>query len=296
MADQMKKILAVLALIVLAGPCLLQSTAAQQGGTTTFLYDKNGRLHRVILPNGEGTGYDYDPAGNITSIQRFPAGTFLVQISPTTALVNEGGSVQFSAVIPQGLGSTEITWSVNGEVGGNSSVGTISPTGLYTAPYFFDFAFAARVRAASKAAPNLFAEATVHMTDANSNPGLVSPVVTVGRSTTGSPQAAAASLTAPSISAITPNRLNHQSAIHLALRGAKLKGATGLRFIDARGVPDPSITVINLKVNSTGTLLTAVVKTSTGTALGRRVVVVVKANASSAAQVVGANTVEVVAR
>src|ERR1700742_4856204 len=111
MVNRMKKILAALALMVLASPSLLQPLAAQQGGTTRFLYDKNGRLHVVALPDGQGASYDYDPAGNITSIRRFPAGTFTVQISPAAAQVTQGGGAQFSAVVPSQLGSPEIVWS-----------------------------------------------------------------------------------------------------------------------------------------------------------------------------------------
>src|SRR5437660_12661906 len=32
---------------------LISSTTAQQGGTTSYVYDDNGRLHAVISPSGE---------------------------------------------------------------------------------------------------------------------------------------------------------------------------------------------------------------------------------------------------
>src|SRR5688572_24150704 len=41
----------------------------QQGGTTQYTYDKNGRLVRVVLPSGDIVNYEYDPAGNITAIR-----------------------------------------------------------------------------------------------------------------------------------------------------------------------------------------------------------------------------------
>src|SRR5438309_4796879 len=55
-----------------------------------------------------------------------------VAIAPSAATVLLGTSVQF---IPSVSGSSNaITWSVNGVANGNANVGTISSTGLYTAP------------------------------------------------------------------------------------------------------------------------------------------------------------------
>ena len=38
---------------------------AQQGGTTRYVYDDNGRLIAVISPTGEANVYEYDAAGNV---------------------------------------------------------------------------------------------------------------------------------------------------------------------------------------------------------------------------------------
>jgi YD repeat-containing protein len=56
-----------------------------------------------------------------------------VNIAPHSITVPANETVPFVATV-SGLASTEVTWSVNGVAGGNSSVGTISPDGLYTAP------------------------------------------------------------------------------------------------------------------------------------------------------------------
>jgi hypothetical protein len=56
-----------------------------------------------------------------------------VTISPSYPGVKVGTSVQLTAKVT-GLSPTTVTWTVNGIVGGNSTVGTISKTGLYTAP------------------------------------------------------------------------------------------------------------------------------------------------------------------
>jgi hypothetical protein len=54
-------------------------------------------------------------------------------ISPATAIVGANASQQFTAAIAN-VTSTPVTWSVDQVVGGNATVGTISGTGLYTAP------------------------------------------------------------------------------------------------------------------------------------------------------------------
>ena len=47
--------------------------------------------------------------------------------------VGVGQTVQFSATVT-GLSNTSVKWSAGGAVGGNAIAGTISTTGLYTAP------------------------------------------------------------------------------------------------------------------------------------------------------------------
>ena len=56
-----------------------------------------------------------------------------VVVSPATANVQEGTQQQFTATV-SGTNDNAITWQVNGVTGGNTSVGTISASGLYTAP------------------------------------------------------------------------------------------------------------------------------------------------------------------
>ena len=58
-----------------------------------------------------------------------------VTISPTTPTVKTAATQQFTATV-QGTGSfsTAVTWLVDGGVGGDLTIGTISSTGLYSAP------------------------------------------------------------------------------------------------------------------------------------------------------------------
>ena len=57
----------------------------------------------------------------------------IVTIAPMSATVAAGGTQQFTATV-QNTSNTAVTWQVNGVTGGNATVGTISSSGLYTAP------------------------------------------------------------------------------------------------------------------------------------------------------------------
>jgi len=235
----------------------LLTATAQQGSTTTYVYDANGRLHAVISPAGDATVYEYDAAGNITSISRLPASSLAIisfspheglpgdpvtfigtgfgggvtnvsfngasaaivsvspgkvvatvpqaattglvtittptgsvttatpftiaglRITPSSASVKFGETVQFAAeVLPSTLDQT-VEWSVDGVVGGNTNVGTISNTGLYTAP---NTRFSAlTIRATSVADNTRFAEAQVRVSDPNDVQTVIASAVSVSR-------------------------------------------------------------------------------------------------------------------
>ena len=57
----------------------------------------------------------------------------LVAITPLTPCVQPLQTLQLTART-QNLTNTAVNWYVNNVPGGNSTVGTVSPTGLYTAP------------------------------------------------------------------------------------------------------------------------------------------------------------------
>jgi hypothetical protein len=59
--------------------------------------------------------------------------TVTVSISPTNVSLPVGQTQQFSAAV-SGTTNTAVNWLVSGIVGGNTSVGTISSAGLYSAP------------------------------------------------------------------------------------------------------------------------------------------------------------------
>jgi YD repeat-containing protein len=233
------------------------SAGAQQGGTTTYVYDDNGRLHAVISPTGEAVVYEYDAAGNIAAIRRLAADSLAIlsfspreglpgdqvtftgvgfgggvtnvsfngasaavvsvtpsrvvatvpqaattgpvtittpqgsvstatpftiaglRITPSFAALKFGDSSQFTAeVLPSTLDQT-VQWSVEGVDGGNTSVGTISIAGLYTAP---GTRFSSlTVRATSVADSARFAEAHVRVNDPSDVQSVFAASVSVSR-------------------------------------------------------------------------------------------------------------------
>jgi len=60
-------------------------------------------------------------------------GGIMVSVSPTSTGVALQGTTQFFATVTNATDTT-VTWQVNGVTGGNSTCGTISTNGLYTAP------------------------------------------------------------------------------------------------------------------------------------------------------------------
>jgi hypothetical protein len=70
---------------------------------------------------------------SITGNSTISISQIAVTISPTTAQVEINQTQQFTGTVT-GTSNTSINWSAGGTVGGNSTMGTISSSGLYTAP------------------------------------------------------------------------------------------------------------------------------------------------------------------
>jgi probable HAF family extracellular repeat protein len=86
-----------------------------------------------------------------------------VSISPTSANVPVGTGQQFTAAV-QGTSNTAVTWSVNGVAGGNTTLGTITQQGFYTAPSTVPSPPTVTVTATSQASPSMSASATLTVT------------------------------------------------------------------------------------------------------------------------------------
>ena len=73
-------------------------------------------------------------AGTTACLVPIAAAMVNISVSPTTSsLVAGSGTQAFTATVTN-TSNTALTWQVNGIVGGNASVGTISTDGLYSAP------------------------------------------------------------------------------------------------------------------------------------------------------------------
>ena len=55
----------------------------------------------------------------------------VVTLSPGYTNLGVSATLQYSVTVT-GLATTTVTWEINGIVGGNSTLGTISTSGLYT--------------------------------------------------------------------------------------------------------------------------------------------------------------------
>lgn len=88
------------------------------------------------------------------------ASPIVVSLLPASAIVQSLEGIQFTAVVT-GTSNTAVTWSVNDIVGGNSTIGTISPNGLFVAPQVVPNPSTVTVKATSAADTSKFGSAVV---------------------------------------------------------------------------------------------------------------------------------------
>lgn len=113
--------------------------------------------------------------------------TVTISISPTTQTLRLDQTRQFTATV-NNTTNKAVTWSVSGVVGGNTTLGTISTSGLYTPPAVLPSGNSVTVRATSVANTTKFADAVVSLqnpiptistiTPTELNPGTYPLVVT----------------------------------------------------------------------------------------------------------------------
>jgi hypothetical protein len=123
-----------------------------------------------------------DPPGGTSVPLTFEIKGVTVTLSTTTASVPVGVSQLFAATV-KGTTNTAVTWSVNGIAGGNSTFGTITEEGVYTAPGTVPNPSAVVVTAISKADLSATDSASVTVSTANptyfNGDAFVSPDTTV---------------------------------------------------------------------------------------------------------------------
>jgi hypothetical protein len=129
----------------------------------------NCTISVTFTPSATGarSGYvtisDTDPTllqtVNLSGTGQNPSTT--VTVSPVVASLTFSQTAQFQASI-NGSASSNVTWAVNGVSGGNSSIGIISSSGLYTAP---SSAGSYLIQATSIADDTQFADALIVVTN-----------------------------------------------------------------------------------------------------------------------------------
>ena len=137
-----------------------QNTVSFSGALAQVTSATSNRVATTV-PQGALTGpiTVTTPLGTATSPEPFTV-LGVVTISPTSALLFPTQTQQFTATVT-GTSSPSVTWSVNGIVGGSTTIGTVSSTGLYAAPATVPSPPTLTVTATNSSDPGLFASATV---------------------------------------------------------------------------------------------------------------------------------------
>jgi len=106
-------------------------SSTQVRGTGTFSSSNSSVPVVVTNPDGIASNTAYVSV-QLPVAPPPPSGVTIV-ISPTTFTIKVLGTKQFTATV-SGSTNKAVVWRVNGVVGGNKYVGTITTAGLYTAP------------------------------------------------------------------------------------------------------------------------------------------------------------------
>jgi hypothetical protein len=137
----------------------------------------------VLLAALVGCGYAFAPPTP-------PPPTVVVTIQPASASLFLGQTQAFQATVT-GSTNTNVTWQVNGVVGGSTAAGTISSVGLFTAPAILPPGASVTVTAVSQINPKDSASVAVTLQD-NIVVSVLPPSATVS---TGAAQVFTASVT-----------------------------------------------------------------------------------------------------
>jgi len=270
-------------------------------------------VNRLIatVPSGATTGRISvtTPLGSATSAQLFRV-LGVIAISPPGLTIPLGATREFTAT-DGGMPTTGVRWFVNGIPGGESSTGTISSAGLYTAPSRLPFPAVVTVAATHTDDSSASASALVTIVPPQplflASRGVAvavgAPALAVDKSVTASvsvgvaagggaafgaaapvsvrlaalPQAFAVGRPvsvslAPVITAVAPGGAPAGSAgLELTITGSGLADASAISF-HRNGVRDPEVTVSNVVVNEEGTEAVVEVSVAPGAVPGLRVV------------------------
>jgi hypothetical protein len=125
----------------------------------------------LVTPNSATTAAPATAGGPACPVDIVVVQPVAVSVTPdSVTLVAGTGTQAFTATVANSS-DTRVSWSVNGIVGGNASVGTISATGLYVAPATRPSPATVTVSAISAADPSRSGSSTVTISPAPFNPG-----------------------------------------------------------------------------------------------------------------------------
>lgn len=137
---------------------VLNGGAASGTISQTGLYSAPAAVPTGGTVTVEAISVANDNASAHATIQLTPP--VAIALTPAAASLNALATLQFEATVTNTT-NTAVTWAVNGTVGGNPTVGTISTAGLYTAPASFPGLSQVTVTATSVADPSVSAQAIV---------------------------------------------------------------------------------------------------------------------------------------
>ncbi len=196
---------------------------------------------------------------------------------------------------------------MNETVGGNTTFGTISATGLFTPPTILYSTpdTVTTIRATSLADPSLFADAEVTFGAINMSTtisAIARGVLLIRESAPQPPEITTISAisrgittkTGPYIAAISPNQISPGSNLVVTITGANLTGVDTIRFSNTSGGVDANITASNISVNGAGTSLTATISVGPAAVPGTRLVVLSTPSGNSLVFNNGLNTIEII--
>ena len=129
------------------------------GNSITYVAPATAGSHTVVATSAANTSATGSTAVTVQSASTGTGTTSAVVMSPATpSAVGSGGTVTFAASTTGNSGDS-VTWSVDGVVGGNSTVGTING-GVYTAPNSSTKALRT-IKASSVATPSVSASVRI---------------------------------------------------------------------------------------------------------------------------------------
>jgi YD repeat-containing protein len=310
--------------VTLAGVGLDTASTVSFNGTLAPIVSASTNSLVTVIPQGASSGLITlsGARGSASSSTAFSV-VARVDISPTSAAILPGESVQFQASVA-GTTNQQVTWAVNGITGGNSAVGTVDANGDYLAPNINN-ALDVSVSATSQADTAVSSQADVRILNPNTTSEIraASVAISVGPSSSFVAQSplvavlkgnilgieaapvavgfgvtetiasrAVSATTGPVISGVSPAALTRGTSPTVTITGQNLGGATAVSFNTSGGL-ETHIAVSNLSASSDGATLTFTATVGSSTATGTDVVFVTTPNGQSQIVNTGVNTVTI---